>query len=290
MAMTIGQWWQHARHRAMVAEDFGQWIGLLDENCEPLFDCPPPIEFSAPATRGAPVSGRFLHKVADGVSGAVHPLADELIADFGAAQNGQLIEADGPTRYIMVERPGCRRVYRITHTVARGTFHTPTLVEINGTDLLSILNRHVAWSNPQALRTGSFQTFTRDWVGDPTKLELYKTPRDLMHYPMVTAVDGVTMEGPAETVIRNVIATSLEIGFKLWGKGQRIVVSTASSGLPSPHLAYTADDQPLWDSIGALALQAGITVTCDLWFPSDPQPIGVKLLTQPTMIVRVTQG
>ena len=60
MALTRAQWLEHQKHRQWWVDEHGMWVGLVDEHGEPMLTCPPPVEFHAPATRGAPVSGRFL--------------------------------------------------------------------------------------------------------------------------------------------------------------------------------------------------------------------------------------
>lgn len=40
-------WINHKKHREQVIQDEGRWIGLLDENGEPLIDLPPIITMKA---------------------------------------------------------------------------------------------------------------------------------------------------------------------------------------------------------------------------------------------------
>lgn len=66
-------------------------------------------------------------------------------------------------------------------------------------------------------------------------------------------------------------------------------MSSASTGLKSPYIAYTADDNYLWDSVGAIALQAGVSVDMRLWWPGDPQPPGVPVVDRPQFVIDVQQ-
>ncbi|CAB0972558.1 hypothetical protein FRC0485_01473 [Corynebacterium diphtheriae] len=278
MAMTKKQWEAHRKHRTAWVATHGMWAGLVDENGEPLFTCPLPVEYAAPATRGAPVSGRALFSVLTD-DDELHPLADELIADFGKTKNGALVPSTGATRYLVFEfAGGVRRFYRITHSFARGAGASPSLVEAHGSDGLTMLNRLIAFSSPP--RVGNeFREFTRDWVGDQREGKLYEKPRQLADWKMSTVADGATLSGPAVEVLSQLIKTSIEVGFKVWGKAQTWHVSNRKTGITSPYIAYTADDTYLWDSIGATALQAGVAVDMRLWWPGDPQPEGLSLST-----------
>lgn len=288
MALTKEQWEAHRLHRKQWVEDYGMWVGLADENGEPLFTCPLPVEFKAPATRGSPVAGRFLFSVISD-EGLLHPLADELIADFGVTRNGALVPSTGATRYVVVEfAGGVRRFYRVSHSVARGQGPSPSLLEANGSDGLSMLNRLIAFSSPPRVGT-EFKRFTRDWVGDQAMCQLYDTPRELSDWKMSTVADGATLDGPAVEVLATVIRSSVETAFRVWGKPQSWHVTSASTGVKSPYIAYTADDNYLWDSVGAIALQAGVGVNMRLWWPGDTQPPGVAVSDRPQFVIDVIQ-
>ncbi|OIR64034.1 hypothetical protein [Corynebacterium diphtheriae] len=278
MAMTKQQWEAHRKHRTAWVATHGMWAGLVDENGEPICTLPLPVEYAAPSTRGAPVSGRALFSVLTD-DDELHPLADELIADFGDVKNGALVPSAGASRYLVFEfAGGVRRFYRITHAFARGAGASPSLVEVHGSDGLTMLNRLIAFSSPPRVGT-EFREFTRDWVGDQCEGKLYEKPRQLADWKMSTVADGATLSGPAVEVLSQLIKTSIEVGFKVWGKAQTWHVSNRKTGITSPYIAYTADDTYLWDSIGAIALQAGVAVDMRLWWPGDPQPEGLSLST-----------
>lgn len=289
MVMTAEQWQAHKLHRDAVIADTGRWIGLADENGEPLFDCPPGIDATAPRTRGAITSGRWQFPCR-APGGVVHPIVDELVAEGLSRVDrvGQLVPVMGKTRWLIVERQGAkRRAYRLTHTSGHGDGDAPSVIEAHGEDLLSLLNRVPAFSAPTSI-TGRFTEFKRDWIGDEETEIFYAKPRDLQDMKMLTVADGATIDGPAEDVIRRIIDTSLETAFKATGKTRSILVNPAESGLESPYLALTVEDGYLWDTLGAVALQAGVGVSVDWWWPGD-EPVEGLDLSGPRMIVTVAQ-
>ncbi|TYR15633.1 hypothetical protein [Corynebacterium urealyticum] len=287
MGLSQAQWREHKKHRDTMVEDTGRWIGLLDENGEPMLDCPPVVEAVSPQTRGVGVSGRWVIPCRSG--GVVHPMVDELVAEnlSEVDAEGRLVPVMRETRFLAVERPGQRRVYRITHVTAVSDGAAPSVLEVHGEDLLSLLNRVPAFSSPTTI-TGKFVRFKRDWVGDETVESLYRVPRDLQDLRMLTVADGATLDGPAESVIRRVIDTSLDAAFRAVGKPRSIVVDPAGSGVESPYLALTVQDDYLWDTVGAVAMQAGVGVEVSMWWPGDPPVRGLEL-SAPTMVVSVKQ-
>lgn len=291
MALTAAEWEDHRKHRAEVEASTGMWMGLFDEDCQPIFDCPAPESWSAPATRGAPTEATATFPVSDDLR-LTHPLVDELISDtWGRVDpSGELTPYAGPTRYLVVETSGERRAYRVTHAkLLDGGADRPVSIEVHGEDLLSKLNRIPLFSAPTTI-SGTFTTFDRDWVGDPGQGKVFSTPRDLQGLKMVTVADGATLTGTAESVIRKAISRSIEAAFRAVGRPQTILVSSESSGVESPYLAFTMNDAYLWDGLGAVALDAGVNVEVGLWLPGDPQPPGFSGLTEPRMVVTVLQG
>lgn len=223
--------------------------------------------------------------------GQPHPLADELLFGLGEVnEEGAAVDVAAPSRYIAVERPGVpRRLYQVTHCTGQGGQDGPYILEVHCEDMLSKLNRLVAFSAPTTV-TGQYTRFTRDWVGDEHEGALFRQPRDLSDMKMVTVADGITLDGQAEEVIRRVIRDAVAADARARGVTSPIVVSTKTSGVPSPYLAFTPGDGHLWDEIGALCMQAGVQVDVELWWPSDRKPAGVsQALTMPTLVVHVTQ-
>ena len=287
-------WSSFKKHREVVARDEGQWVGLLNENAEPMMDCPPVVSLTAPETRNVPASLRveFAVRSADDV---VHPVVNELVAEDLADVDvyGRLVPVVNETRFIAVQREGQPpRTYRVTHTVVSGGPSGPALLEVHGTDMLAELNRHVAWSAPTTV-SGEFIRFERDWAGPEDVGVTFDKPRDLQDVKFVTVADGVTLSGPAEETIKSLLTTSLETGWRATGRQEIIgnppvVVDQASSGIPSPTLHVRPTDRPLLDTIASLALSAGVTLRVRMWFPGDAAVDG-HFLTSPTVVVRVEQ-
>lgn len=91
--MDVSQWEQFAKHRSAVIRDYGMWIGLMDNNMEPIVDMPAPVSIDAPITRMTPSSCKAVFKTR--VDGHIHPMVDYLIAENLAKvdEQGQLIAA-----------------------------------------------------------------------------------------------------------------------------------------------------------------------------------------------------
>lgn len=286
--------WQHHRlHRQQVVHDRGQWLGLADENGVPLMTLPPAIELAAPETRLNPESLQ-LTLPAQSPAGVVHPAVGQLIAEgLGRVDAaGKLTPYNGPTRFAVVERAGHkRRAYRITHTVVSGASTiAPSKMKIHGTDMLRMLSGYPAMSAPTTW-TGEWRTFTRDWIGPENTATTLQKPRDLMGTKLVQVADGVTLEGPAEDVIRRLITRSLAAAFRVTGQEQDppLVVDQTPSGHPSDRALIRPSDKPIWDEINHLALAAGIRIRAAMWWPGDDQPTGLTL-TKPTNVITVDQG
>lgn len=78
--MDVSQWEQFAKHRSAVIRDYGMWIGLMDNNMEPIVDMPAPVSVDAPITRMTPSSCKAVFKTR--VDGHIHPMVDYLIAEI----------------------------------------------------------------------------------------------------------------------------------------------------------------------------------------------------------------
>ena len=280
----------HRQHRAQVIDDLGQWLGLLDSDGAHLIDLPPPISMVAPEARNAPSSLELTIPVKS-PQGVVHPAVRELVADnLGkTTSDGTLTPVTNRTRFIAIERAGVRRVFWIVYVVAKGVGAEPATLTIHGVDLLKLLSRFPAISAPTTW-DGDFTTFTRDWAGPENTAVTFAKPRDLAPMKMVNTADGATLEGAAEGVIRRVIKESLQAAFIAAGKRQEhpIQVLPLRSGRPSPKILFRPSDGPLWEEIAGPAAAAGVQITASMWWPGDPQPLGLDPLL-PTVIVKVQQ-
>lgn len=283
-------WVAHRKHREHVAKTTGQWVGLLDSDGVPLIDLPPVVSMVAPEARNSP-SSLELTIVCRSNQGIVHPIVDELIAEkLGALDNeGQLVPVNDKTRFIAIERAGIRRVYWVTHSVARGESDAPATLTVHGVDLLKMLSWFPAMSAPLSWKY-AFRRFTRDWVGPENTTVQFSKPRDLAGMQMVTAADGATLEGPAEETIRRLISESLVAAFRVAGitDDLPIQVNPRTSGVPSPRILLRPTDGPLWEEIAQPAAAAGVHVSAVMWWPHDA-PIPGLALTQPTVVITVSQ-
>lgn len=293
--MAVIDWVSHKAHRRAVAADEGTWVGLANEHGVPLMDFPPLLSMVAPETRNSPVSFQAT-VVVKSREGNIHPLVDELFAQgfssVGVDREGRLNVVLDSTRYVYVLREELR-AYRVSHCVLSGGFESPEQIEIHGADMLSELNRHVAWTAP-AKELGSFYTFTRDWAGPENVGVTFKEPRDLQDIKLVTVADGVTLSGPAESTLREMIQVSLETGW--YRTGERsvvddppIVVSPQGSGLVSPEILIRATDDKLLDTVAPVAAAAGVRISASMWLPGDAPVMGLKLGDSPKIVVRVEQ-
>ena len=302
MALIEAEWRNHALHREAWAEEHGQWIGLFDENAEPICDCPPIIEMNAPQSRNTPVSGSFKFPVMS-LNGVLHPLARELLADnLGKIDDqGRMVFITDQTRFICVERTGGtynawynRRFFKVTHTVASGGDDLPAIIEVHAVDELSTLQEVPCPSSPFFWKP-RWSRFTRDWAGPENVGITFTKPRDLLDIKMITVADGGTVEGKAETIIREIITESLEAMFKVMGvslDNAPVAVQQLSDSPHSPNVLIRPSDESLWDTIGQIAQQAGVNIRARMWLPGDTIPVlvGNRRPTMPTLVLSVLQG
>lgn len=297
--MEITDWTHHRKHRAAIAEDEEQYIGLFDETRPSLMDCPPVLSpLEAPQRRNTATSFKATFAIMD--EGTVHPIVDELVTGGATVDHeGKLVAVANKTRFIVVERKNYRRAFRITHVVESGDWQHPHSLEVHGVDILAELDRHVAWSAPTTI-TGEYTRFERDWVGPEGIATTWNKPRDLQDMKMITSADGVTLgdarredEATAEKVIRKLITRSLEASWRATGirgiiDNPPIVVSPIGSPLPSPNVLIRPADGKLLETVAPIAEAAGVSITANFWLPGDPPAPGLKL-SQPTIVVEVRQ-
>ncbi|MDC7087855.1 hypothetical protein [Corynebacterium pseudodiphtheriticum] len=284
-------WAEHAKHRQQVAEDEGVWIGLADENCEPIMDAPPALSISAPRVRNAVGELRVEFSL-QSPAGTVHPIVDEIIAeDLGVVDNGELVPSNAPTRFVLVQRAGAQvRAYRVTHARARGPFDAPRVLEVHGVDGVHMLERFPAITGPTTWQN-SFTRFTRDWAGPSNVGVTFSKPRELAGMKMATVADGVTVEGTAESAVRELIRSSLAACWRVAGVDPAeapLVVSHYSTDKKSPKALIRRSDEKLLDTILPVSAAAGLEIQVWLWLPGDKQPTGL-FLTRPAFVIDLVQ-
>lgn len=256
-----------------------------------MMEAPPLIDLAAPRMRNAPAEVRATFS-GKSRRGHVHPMVDELIAEgIGIVDDqGQLVVIPDETRFLAFERTGkTRRVFRVTHCVARDLDPSPAELVVYGVDMTKLLALVPSMSAPMTW-TGEWTTFTRDWVGPEGEEILFDQPRDLAGMQMVTVADGATVEGPAEETIRRLVAESLEAMFRVVGveEDPPIVVDPTETGVPSPRVLIRPTDGPLLEEIMPTAMAAGVVIGAWMWWPGD-DPVADLDLSQPTVVVDVRQ-
>lgn len=242
--------------------DKGVWVGLLDENWEPIATISP-RDFNETYTRLASPEVSFDH---DGqVDGRVSTIVDELIApDLGKFdQSGRFEAANIVGRSICVQRGDERQAYFIPYVDASGK-NAPEKVHVEASGLMSLLEATPCPSIPESWR-GEFSVQPGDAAGQ------YDTPREYSLVEFATRADGYTVVGPAETAIRTVIQDSLDAVQKHMGwQEPHMVVDYASTGRTSPEAAIRVEDDFILPTVAETARTAGVNISASLWWPGDP--------------------
>lgn len=288
-------WIAHKKHRDQVAEDLGQWIGLLDENWSPLFDLPQVSDLRWPKTRGSIESVSMRLRVRT-PSGRLHAVVRELVAEnLGKVDTlGRLIPVTGSARFVRQEPKGQEPwTMRVTHVEVEGDALLPHTMTIHGVTMEAYLDLLPCPSNPLTW-TGGFTRFTRDWVGEADAQNLFRQPRDLASCTMIAVADGASVDGDSDQVIHRLIDESIEAVHRvadpeILANGPVYVAVMAERKADPYRMILRPTDQSLWKEIGDAALAYGVGVRADLWLPGSPQPFDDGLLTAPTIIFTVRQ-
>ena len=293
--MYVMDWSAHKAHRDQVAQDLGQWIGLLDENWEPLFDLPQISDLRWPETRGAIESVSMQIRVRT-PSGRLHAVVRELVAEnLGKADTlGRLIPVTGPARFVRQEPHGQHPwTMRVTHVEVEGDALLPHTMTIHGVIMEAYLDLLPCPSNPLTW-TGSFTRFTRDWVGEDGAQDLFRQPRDLASCTMIAVADGASVDGDSDEVIYRLITESIEAVHRVADPevlaDGPVYVAVLEDRKANPHrMILRPTDQSLWKELGDAALAYGVGIRADLWWPGQPQPTTSQTLTAPTLVFSVRQ-
>lgn len=288
MALTLKQW---RTHIDQVVSDEGQWVGLLNEDGAPFLEFPALVSMNAPKTRLAPASVEATVSVADGGRRVLEELVGDGLGRLDAVTR-RLAPNDGPTRLLCVVRPGERRVFTVTHSVVEGGV-VPSTMTVHGVDLLDGL---AWWPCPSIPRVWlkhdvmewhpgkgggtyvhkSIPTEFVEWITDASGVP-YKTKRRMAQVEMGREADGYTKKGPARTVVRTLIQDSFDAVNRLFGWGvPHAVVDFEQSVDESPEVLIRGDDSSVWDTVSDPALQSGVNVMVDLWWPGDA-PVVVRV-------------
>lgn len=278
-------WEEWRKHINDVVSSRGQWVGLADGDGVPIIEFPPHESLSAPEARLAPSELQLRVGVRGGAA-PVHAVVDELVADnLGATDSeGRLVIVPDVPRLVVVEREGGRQGFFITHVVAEGESEAPSILTVNGVDMLDYLWAHPCPSTPVTWKD-NWQTITEDAAQEWAK------PRELTAMEMATRADGYTVRGPADQVLRDLIQDSFDAVNTQngWADDPHLIVDV-SGGVSAPEVLIRTSDESIGDTIAQPALQAGVSVSVYLWWPGDA-PIetrtGLKTFTHPVGVVRV---
>lgn len=288
-------WSGHQAHCNQVAQDLGEWVGLLDENFLPIMDLPQRIDMSWPDARGAIDSVMMRIRVRT-PSGRLHAVVRELVAEnLGVVDSyGELIPVTGPARFVHMEAADKDPwTMRVTHVEVEGDAELPHTLTIHGVTMEAYLDLLPCPSNPVTW-DGEYTRFNRDWVGPEGEQELFTQPRDLSSCTMIAVADGASVDGDSDVVIHRLIKESIDAVHRVIDPetlvdGPVYVAVLGERRAASRRLILRPTDQTLWKEVGDAALASGVGIRADLWLPGSPQPSPDLTLTAPTIIFTVRQ-
>lgn len=250
--------------------DRGVWVGLLNEDWEPIATISP-RDFNETYTRLAAPEVSFDH--VGFVDGRLSTIVDELIApDLGRFDERGVFKASNVVgRSVCVQRAGTRdrQAYFIPYADASGS-SAPETVHVEAAGLLSLLDATPCPSIPVSWR-GGFSVQTGDAAGQ------YATPREYSLVEFATRADGYTVVAPAEAAIRTVVQDSLDALQRHFGwERPHMVVDFAPTGRVSPEAAIRVEDDFILPTVAETARTAGVNISADLWWPGD-EPVTVRV-------------
>lgn len=283
--MNLTDWENHAKHRRYIAQTQKAWWGLAGPDGEPLMDLPAPLpDFEIPETHNATSAARVKFNIL-GRRGQIHPAVGALIDEnIGTTDSeARLQPALRGVHFLVYEKHGVRLTYLIAAATLTGPYSAPNTLEIQAADMLTLVDGIPLWSYPRSLR-GQWAELDRDYAAG------WKEKRHLQNVQFAAQADGFVLSGDAEPTIRRAIVESLDATWKAIGRTDDppVVVSTKTSGNPSPKVMIRPDDGFLWQTLAPIAAMAGTTINARMWWPGDPAVPGHNL-TKPTIVIDVDQ-
>lgn len=289
--MDLAQW---RKHIDQVVADEGKWWGVANEDGVPIVELVGKGTF--PESHLVPSSAEFTVRVQEG-----DRVLDELVGDkLGEMdEDGRLVPASGPTRLLVSVQAGKRRAATITHTVVTGST-TPSSLTIHGVDLVDGLSWWPCPSVPvewDPAKASQGLAKWKDYEQDES-FTRYAVKRSLARVPFATRLSGYFEEGPARTVVRNIIQDSFDAVNALMGwDTPHAVVAFDDPPDTTPFVQVRVNDDTVADTVQETARQAGLTITVGLWWPGDaPVPVRtdqegeqttLKTWEQPIQVVHV---
>ena len=263
--MDLASW---RKHIGYAVKNEGQWWGVCNEDGYPIYELVGKGTF--PQSHLVASSAELNVRVQDG-DRVLRDLVGDKLGEMD--EDGRLVPASGPTRLLVLVRDGERQVATITHTVAAGKT-APSELTIHGVDLLDGLSWWpcpsvpVEWNPAKATKEFGMAVW-RDYTTDESFTK-YQQPRAMTRVPFATKIDKYVEEGPARTVVRNIIQDSFDAVNALKGWEPHAVVSYDGDTDTTPFVQVRINDDPVMDTVQETARQAGLSITVDLWWPGDP--------------------
>lgn len=284
--MDLVQWRSHIDQ---VVSDEGQWVGVADENGYPIYELEGELTFPK----------QYLAAASAEITVAVQPgdrVLDDLVGDrLGETDSvGRLVPASGPTRLLLLVRPGERRAATITHAVASGQA-APSSLTIHAVDILDGL---AWWPCPSIPGDGWERTHWEVWKEDAAGKK-YEKPREMAALQFATKLLNYAKRGKSKTLLRILTQDSFDAVNRLYGWSDPHAVVEFGGRDSSGETAIRVNDDSVWDTIAEPARAAGLHVEVDLWWPGD-DPVAVradhdgtrtKMLTyqHPIQVVRINE-
>lgn len=274
-------WGMHKRHREQVAADEGVYLGLLDENWEPLCDLPSSAVVSTTVKRSDVSECVVSYRVGTPPHPSIEHVLAERLLDVDAG--GELVMATRRWRWLLIQWPEERHAYRVI--VPKGdnaAGEHPLTVELRAVDCMDYALGGFPCVSVPGSWDGQWREFPRD------EATVFKTARRMAPILLGERADGFTVHGPAVPTIRNLIDRSLQACFHTAGINSNppVVVSTAG-GDGGGDVFITPQDGPLLDELKPVVQAAGVRLGAELWLPGDA-PVPGHQLTLPTVVVTVT--
>lgn len=259
-------WVTWRKHVEQKIKDEGQWVGLADENWEPIIDLPAVEELNARGTRLSPADLEAVMPAQH--NGTAHLVVSELITDgLGVfSESGTISPNNSAARNIIVQRRGerSRQAYFVAMTRAEGEGEIPEKITVSGQDLMGLLAATPCPSVPRRWGKEPMKQWVEDAGGK------YAKPRFYGAVEMADSLDGYTMHGPAVKVIKTLIQDSVDAVCAQMGFTRPHIVVDWSTPDESDEVLIRLSDQLLLDAVADTARVSGVTVSAWLWWPGDP--------------------
>lgn len=276
MALSATQWVHFNDSMAGRVDRLGEWVGLFDGNYQPVCELPPLVSMTAGSDPGQLSEAQFVFPALT-PTGEAHQVVDALFGvGFAGEEITPLAAPVAKAFFIVVQRPGgreARRTYKVVFPTMSFVENMPSLVTVEAISANVMLDWWPAPSVPVTWGHVPIQEWDQDAGGVYPDGETYR------YAPVEFAqvARGYTVKGPAREVIGQLVAESLDAGYRVhpeWGgsAGAHLVVEDATGG---PEVLIQRTDASVWATISEPATAAGVVVDTNLWWPGD-DPVQVR--------------